>query len=50
MGETKKEKSASSWEGMDLGKEIALDAEFGFPTAKTKTKRVDVVVAAPLLL
>ncbi len=50
MGETKEGKNASSWEGMGPGKNIALDAEFGVPTAKTKTKRVVVVVAVPLLL
>ena len=53
MDEPKKGKNASSLEGTSPGKNIALDAEVGVPTAKTKTKRVVVVVvvdAVPLRL
>ena len=50
MDEPKKGKNASSLKGTGPGKNIALDAEVGVPTAKTKTKRVVVVVAVPLRL
>ena len=49
MVETKEGKNGTSWEDMDQGMEIALDTEFVDPRAKTKTKRVVVVVEVPLL-